>query len=76
MGLDYSKKEIADGTDISIITMNKFWDELGENGTVVKTRKYGNVQLYKLNEKNDFVKKLIELDKSLITSAKKIEVEA
>lgn len=75
---DYSLTEIAKNSGVSYSTLQIFWDKLIKNNIVVKTRRVGKSDLYKLNTKNPFVKELIKLDwllieESLIT--KEIEDE-
>ena len=71
---DYSKKDIAKNSDVAWNTINLFWDKFVDKNIVVKTRKVGKADMYKLNSINPVVKKLIELEKKLITtSIEKIE---
>src|SRR3989344_9671026 len=65
-GLDYSKEEIAAGSDISRLTLYRIWPVLEKNGLLTKTRKYGNAQLYKINEDNEFIKTWIKLELALV----------
>ena len=74
MGLDYSKKEIAKGSGISIMTLNRIWP--GIESLLAKTRKYGKAQLYTLNRDDLTVKKLLELEKILVRENEKIEIKA
>lgn len=60
--LDYSKEEIAEGSEISRPTLYRIWPLLERNGLLQETRKYGNTRLYKINEKNEMVKILIKLE--------------
>ncbi len=59
---DYSKEEIAEGSEISRPTLYRIWPLLGKNGIIAKTRKYGNAQLFKIDESNELVKVLIKLE--------------
>lgn len=62
---DYTKDEIIGNLDMGRATFFKYWDDL-ENFNIVKiTRKIGKAKLYKLNEGNEVVQKLILLDKVL-----------
>jgi hypothetical protein len=63
---DYSKKEIIEGSGTGKVTFFKVWKELVEFGIVQQTRKYGKAILFKLNEENEIVKKLLVLEYSLI----------
>ena len=62
-GYDYSKTEIAENAGIGWTTLNRHWDSLKEWEFVIETRKIGRATLYKLNEKNPVVKKLLSFDK-------------
>ncbi len=62
---DYSKKQIAENAGIGRVTLFKYWERLEEIGIVKVTRKFGKTKLYKLNEGNEVVKKLIELELAL-----------
>ena len=59
---DYSKEEMAEGAGVSRPTIYRIWPLLERNGILRGTRKYGNTQLYKINEKNELVKLLIKLE--------------
>lgn len=65
-GLDYSLSDMVRGAEMSWSTLHRIFPELEKQGIVVKTREIGRAKLYKLNEKNPFVKQLIELEKTLI----------
>lgn len=80
---DYSLTDIAKNSDIGWSTLHQFWNELVKLGIVVKTRKIGRAELYKLNLNSQLVNKLIELDmvisKKLMNeeiSNKKLKVSA
>lgn len=62
VGSDYSKTEIAKGTDLSRGTLFSVWPGLEAFELVVQTREVGRAKMYKLNRKNPIAKKLIELD--------------
>lgn len=66
---DYTKKEIAENSQVSWNTLETFWDRLIEKGIVIKTRKIGKSEMYKLNTENPVVQKLIELDKRLMLAS-------
>lgn len=59
---DYSLTDIAKNSDIGWSTLHGFWDNVVKLGIVVKTRKIGRAELYKLNLSSPLVKKLIDLD--------------
>ncbi|MFQ5712178.1 MAG: hypothetical protein ACE5GD_10440 [Candidatus Geothermarchaeales archaeon] len=62
---DYSKNELIGSLNMSRSTFFKYWRELEEFGVVRVTRKIGKSKLYKLNEENEIVQKLIMLDSAL-----------
>ena len=59
---DYPLTEIARNSGVSYSTLQTFWEKLERNKIVVKTRRLGKSDLYKLNTKNPAVKQLIKLD--------------
>ncbi|MEK6953189.1 MAG: hypothetical protein AABX29_09320 [Nanoarchaeota archaeon] len=70
---DYSLTDIAKNSDIGWSTLHQFWNNIVKLGIVIKTRRIGRAELYKLNLNSPLVKKLIELD--LDISKKMIEEE-
>ena len=63
---DYSKKQIIDETGLSRVTFYKYWPNLIKLEIAEPTRSFGKTVLYKLNEKNPLVRKLMELELELI----------
>ncbi len=59
---DYSITDIAKNAEIGWSTIHGFWKHLVGMGIVKRTRRIGRAELFKLNEENLIVKKLIELD--------------
>jgi len=59
---DYSLTNIAKNAEIGWSTLHQFWKDIVRLGIVVKTRRIGRAELYKLNLESSLVKKLIELD--------------
>jgi len=68
---DYPMTEIAKNSGVSYSTLQTFWDKLIENKIVVKTRRVGKSDLYKLNTKNPAVRQLIRLDWNLVKGVEK-----
>lgn len=66
IGIDYSKKDIADNCGISRPTLYKILPKLEKEGIVKPTRAIGRIQLYSLNRENEKVKALLELEKFLL----------
>ncbi len=62
---DYPLTEIARNSGVSYSTLQTFWDKLSRNRIVIKTRRVGKSDLYKLNIDNSAVKQLIKLDWNL-----------
>ncbi|MBS3102101.1 hypothetical protein J4458_01475 [Candidatus Woesearchaeota archaeon] len=59
---DYSLTDIAKNADVGWSTLHGFWGNIVKLGIVLKTRKIGRAELYKLNLNSPLVKKLIDLD--------------
>jgi Fe2+ or Zn2+ uptake regulation protein len=68
-GYDYTKKDIADGCEISRPTLYKVLPRLIKDGIVRPTRAIGRVQLYSLNIENEKVKALLKLEEFLLKKA-------
>ncbi len=63
---DYPLTEIARNSEVSYSTLQTFWSKLERNNLVIKTRRIGKSDLFKLNTANPAVKQLIKLDWNLI----------
>lgn len=59
---DYPMTEIARESNVSYNSITVFFNEWIKDGILVKTRKVGKSDYYKLNIDNVFVKNLIKLD--------------
>lgn len=62
---DYPLTEIAKNSGIGYSSLQSFWDKLVRNNIVIKTRRVGKSDLFKLNTANPAVKQLIKLDWNL-----------
>ena len=62
---DYLKSEILENLDMGRVTFFKYWKDLERFGVVGVTRQIGKSKLYRLNEKNEIVKRLMALDSAL-----------
>lgn len=62
---DYPLTEIAKGSNVSYNSLVSFFSEWISLGIIVKTRKVGKSDYYKLNLENNFIKNIIRLDWSL-----------
>ena len=65
---DYPLTEIAKESNVSYNSLKSFFDNFVESGIVIKTRKVGKSDYYKLNLKNPFIQNLIKLDWDLTKS--------
>lgn len=68
---DYPLTEIAKNSEVSYSSLQIFWDKLVKNNIVIKTRRVGKSDLYKLNTKNPAVQQLIKLDWNLVKGSDK-----
>jgi predicted transcriptional regulator len=59
---DYSKTEIAKNAEVGWSTLHGMWKILERARIVKQTRVVGKSKMFKLNEENPVVRKLIELD--------------
>lgn len=59
---DYSKTQITKNADVGWSTLHGIWKVLGRTQIVKQTRIVGKSKMYRLNEENPVVRKLIELD--------------
>jgi predicted transcriptional regulator len=66
---DYPLTEIAKNSGVSYSTLQTVWGNLVKNKIVIKTRRVGKSDLYKLNTQNPAVKQLIKLDWSMVKGA-------
>src|SRR3989344_8738464 len=65
---DYPLTEIARNSNVSYNSLKVFFDDFIESGIVIKTRKVGKSDYYKLNTDNLFVRNLMKLDWNLTKS--------
>ena len=68
---DFTKAEIAEGANVSRVTLDKFWPALEKNNMLIETRRIGNGTLYALNKDSEVVQKLGEF----FRLARRIETE-
>ena len=68
-GLDYSKKDIAEGAGIARASLFNYWPELEKREIVKITRRFGKTRLYTLNSHSPITKKILELEATLIRQA-------
>ena len=65
-GLDYSLTDIAENANVGWMTLHRMWDNLLRLNMVVPTREIGRAKLFKLNQENPAVEKLIKLYDTLL----------
>ncbi|KHO48227.1 MAG: hypothetical protein QT00_C0001G0241 [archaeon GW2011_AR5] len=76
VGIDYTKKDIADNSGISRPTLYKIFPKLVKQNIIKTTRTIGRVQLYSINTENEKVKALLKLEEFLIKkSFEEIEIK-
>jgi len=66
---DYTKNEIIENLSMGRGTFFRYWKELEKLGVVKVTRKIGKSKLYKLNDENEIMQKLVMLDSALCKQA-------
>lgn len=71
---DYPMTEIAKNSEVSYSTLQTLWSNLVRNNIVIKTRRVGKSDLYKLNTKNPAVQQLVKLDWNLIKGSQTEEI--
>lgn len=68
-GIDFTKKDIIEGADISKATLFNYWAEIEKYGLVKITRTFGKTKLYTLNTENPVTQKILELESTLVRQA-------
>ncbi len=63
---DYSLTDLAENAGIGWTTLHRILPNLEKQKIIVKTREIGRAKLYKLNQENEEVKKLVELYDSIL----------
>jgi len=66
---DFPMTEIARGSNVSYNSLKIFFSQMIKDKFIIKTRRVGKSDFYKLNTKNLFIKELIKLDWILTTEA-------
>ncbi len=69
IGLDYSKKDIAEGCGISRPTVYKILPKMLKEGIIKKTRMLGRSTLYTINKENKKVQYLLKLEEILLKTS-------
>ncbi len=73
--LDYSLTDIAENAHVSWSTLHRVWNNLIQTKMVKPTREIGRAKLFKLNQENPAVKKLIILYDTLLYQATQENME-
>lgn len=73
---DFPVTEIARGSNVSYNSLMDFFKDLLKKEIIVKTRRIGKSDYYKLNLKNNFVSNLVKLDWIIATREMEKEVPA
>ena len=68
-GLDFTKSDIAKGAEISRASLFNYWVQLELHQIVKVTRQFGKTKLYSLNANSEVAKRILELEKVLISEA-------
>jgi len=70
---DYPITEIARNSNVSYNSIVNFFPDFIKSGVIIKTRKVGKSDYYKLNLETPFVKNLIKLDWMLVKGSLNLE---
>ena len=73
--LDYSISDIAAQAGIGRATFYRMLDDMLKDKIIIATRKLGNIQLYKLNLNNEFIRDLVNLYDKLTQAASEKEIK-
>lgn len=74
-GMDFTKKDIIEGADISRASLFNYWIELEKYRIVKVTRRFGKTRLYTLNTGNLIAKRILDLEKALINESMEKEAK-
>jgi len=66
---DYPITEIAREANVSYNSIILFFPQMIDSGILIKTRKVGKSDYFKLNVENEFIKNLIKLDWILVKTS-------
>ena len=73
--IEYSEKEIAENSEVSSDALKSILPELISNDVVVKTRKVGKQNMFRLNTDNRYLKEMTRFFDSVIENSINEEVE-
>ncbi len=65
-GLDFSKKDLVQGANVSKASLFHYWPQLELYKIVKVVRRFGKTKLYALNTESPIVQKILELESTLI----------
>lgn len=72
--LEYSITDIAEAANIGRSTFYALMDSLIKDEVITLSRKFGNIQLYKINLANEIIQLLINFYDKLISTQYKVSV--
>lgn len=72
--LDYSISDIAEGAEIGRTTLFRIFDDLLKAKVIKPTREIGNAKLFKLNQDNLFVKRMVGIYDEVIVPRKRTKI--
>lgn len=70
--IDFSISDMARNARVGRTTLYRIWDTLLKKKIILPTRIIGKSNLHKLNKDNNIIKKLIEVDNTLVSEDLKI----
>ena len=73
--LDFSITDMAKNSAIGRSTLYRIWQDLIKNKIIMPTRVIGKAKLYKLNKDNIIIRKLKDIDDTLILNDLKMRAE-
>lgn len=68
-GMDFTKKDLIEGANMSRATLFNYWPQIERYGIIKVTRAFGKTKLYTLNSSNIIVKRILDLEATLIRSS-------
>ena len=60
-GLDICLTDLARNSGVSRVTIIRMWKELIKEKMIIFTRTIGRAKMFKLNEKNPYIEKMIDI---------------
>lgn len=60
-GLDICLTDLARNSKVSRATLIRMWKDLIKENVIIQTRNIGRAKMFKLNEKNQYIERLIDI---------------